>query len=353
MALHPARDALVVARRKIHAVPRRRLRHAFPARGVPDRRVRHARDLPALEPRMLRLNPPDLGKLPVRRPLDALVRHPRASVKLQNAVDHAVVIDRPPRTGKRLSIPEVIAPADRPPLVRRKRLDHVRPLPVLIVFRHVAEVLKKLPLIHVPRPIQPRLAQLRRQRFQLLQILRLLPHQRPVVRHQSLHKAVILRLLSRLEPAVDEQPFKISVPRPAGVQRVVRPLRQPVCPAHAGIDRVDPRLLQLPGLVEKHHVVFRALILPHIAVARAVAERDRRPVWKFEPLVRRLIFRDPRQLLPQRVDMVVLQLPQRPAHDQKLDPRIPQRQQLRLCAHSPALPAASGPAIGDVPVPVQ
>ena len=171
MALHPARDALVVARRKIHAVPRRRLRHAFPARGVPDRRVRHARDLPALEPRMLRLNPPDLGKLPVRRPLDALVRRPRAAVELQDPVEDPVIVDRPPRTGKRLSVPEVIAPADRPPLVRRERLNDMRPPPVPVVLRHVPEVLKKLPLIHVPRPVQPRLAQLRRQRFQLLQIL--------------------------------------------------------------------------------------------------------------------------------------------------------------------------------------
>ena len=99
---------------------------------------------------MLRLDPPDLGKLPVRRPLDALVRRPRTPVKLQNAVNDPVVIDRPPRAGKRLSIAKVIAPADRPSLVRRKRLDHVCPLPVLIMLRRIAEVLKKLPLIHIP-----------------------------------------------------------------------------------------------------------------------------------------------------------------------------------------------------------
>ena len=173
MALHPPRDPLVVAGRKIHAVPRRRLCHALPARRVPDRRIRHTRDLAALQPRVLRLDPPDLGELPVRRPLDALVRRPRAAVELQDPVEDPVIVDRPPRAGKRLSIPEVIAPADRPPLVRHERLNDMRPPPVPVVLRHVPEVLKKLPLVHIPRPMQPRLSQLWRQRLELLQIVRL------------------------------------------------------------------------------------------------------------------------------------------------------------------------------------
>ena len=99
---------------------------------------------------MLRLDPPDLGKLPVRRPLDALVRRLRTPVKFQNAVNNSIVVNCPPCTGKRLSIPEVITPADCPSLIRRKWLDHMRPLPVLIMLRRIAEVLKELSLVHIP-----------------------------------------------------------------------------------------------------------------------------------------------------------------------------------------------------------
>ena len=299
------------------------------------------------------LDPADLRKLLVRVPLDALVRCLRASVKLQNAIDHAVIVDRPPRTGKRLAVAKVIAPANRPPVRDLKRLNDMRPAPVFVVFRIVPEVLKELPFVDVPPAIQPCLAQLRRQCFELLDILRLDLHQDFVVLHQRLNEAVVFRLLFVLKSAVNEQALEIRMCRAARVQRVVRPLWKRVRAAHAGVDLVDPLLLQLPGLVNEQHVVFRALVLPQISRVVAVTERDRRSVWEPESLVGGVVLRDPRQLFFQRLDVVVPELRHRAPDDQNLDPCEVQCQQLCLRPHSPAFPSAARTAIGHMPVMIQ
>ena len=140
------------------------------------------------------------------------------------------------------------------------------------------------------------------------------------------------------------------MPRPSGVQRVIRPLRKAVCAAHTEVDLSDPALLQLPGLVDKYHVVFRALVLPEIPLVCAVSERDRRPVREPEHFVRPVIFCKPGQLRRQLLDVVVLQLLVCLSDDQNLNARIPERQQLRLRPHGPALSAAARAAIGDMPV---
>ena len=236
MALHPARHALVVARREVHAIPRRRVRDALAARCIPDGRVRHTRDLPALEPWVRVLDLGDALELLVRRPLHAFVRRLRAAIQLHDAVQHAVVVHRPPRAGKRLAVPEVVAAQDVPSPARSGRqiegLDHVAP-PVLrpqllrvrvharLVRRHQirlrAKIFKKLPLENVPRALQPCRAQLRGQLAQLGDILRLRLHQRAVVRHQRLDEAVVLRPLGIFEAAIHEQALEVSVRRSAGV----------------------------------------------------------------------------------------------------------------------------------------
>ena len=80
MALHPARDALVVALCEIHAVPCRCLLDALAAARVPDCRVCNACDILSLEPWVLPLDLRDLLELLVRCPLHALVRRLRAAV---------------------------------------------------------------------------------------------------------------------------------------------------------------------------------------------------------------------------------------------------------------------------------
>ena len=299
------------------------------------------------------LDPADLRKLLVRVPLDALVRCLRASVKLQNAIDHAVIVDRPPRAGKRLAVAKVIAPADRPSVRDLKRLDDMRPAPVLVMLRVVPEVLEELSFIDVPSAIQPRLPDLRRQRLELVDILRLGLHQDFVVLQERLNEIVVFRFLFALKAAIDKQTLEIRMCWPSRVQRVIRPLRKSVRSSHAGVDLVDPLLLQQPGLIDKQHVILRALVLLQVSLVVAVAEFDRRSVWKSEDLVGGVVLRDPRQLFFQGLDMVVPEFRHRASYDQDLDSLEMQGQQLRLRPYGPALAAAARAAIGHMPVMVQ
>ena len=328
VALHPARNTIVVARREVNAVSCRCLRHAFSARSVPDRRVCHAGDLLPGQPWMLSLHLRDLLKLHIRRPLDAGVRLARASVKLQNTVDHAVVIDGPPRAGERLSVSEVVAPADRPTRIWRERLDHMGVLPCPVSLRVVDKVLEELALVNVPPALQPCLPELFRQLLQRLDVLRLRLHERLVVGHKRLDERVVLRLFAFLKNSVNEQPLEISVALTARIERVVGALRESVCTADRCVDGVQPLLFELRGLVDEYHVVFRALILQNVAVVRAVAELDRGAVAECQELFVLCIPRDAVQLLPELVDVVVEQLRIRPAHNEDLDPRPAERQKL-------------------------
>ena len=203
----------------------------------------------------------------------------------------------------------------------------MRALPCLVAVRVVDEILKELPLINVPTPIKPRSPQCRRQILQTSDVVRLLPQQCLVVRYLRLDEGIILRVLVRIENAIDEQPLKIAVARPTGVQCVVCPLRKPVRAAHAGINLLDPFLAELRRFVNEDHVIFRALILVEVVVLCAVAERDAAAVRETEDLFRLVVLCKSLQLRPQLVDVVVAQLRHRPPHNQDLDSRIAQRQQ--------------------------
>ena len=226
----------------------------------------------------------------------------------------------------------------------------MRSLPRLVAIRVVDKILKELPLVDVPSPVEPRCPQLRRQILQTSDVVRLLPQQRLVVRDLRLDEGIILRILVRIENAIDKQPLEISMARPAWVQRVVCPLRKPVRAAHTGVDLLDPFLAELRRFVDEDHVILRALILVEVVVLCAVAERDAAAVRETEDLFRLVVLCKSLQLRPQLVDVVVAQLRHRPPHNQDLDSRIAQRQQLSLCAYRPAFPAATCSAVCDVPV---
>ena len=310
---------------------------------------------------MLPLHLRDLPKLLVGSPLDALVGGLGASVQLQYAVQHSVIVHRPPRAGKGLVVAKVVAAAYLPALGRVKGLDDVRP-PALFQQRFdlhallrglcrvgcVAEFLEKLPLEDVPAPVQPRLPQFGRQRLQLLDVVGLLGHEHLVVRHQRLNKRVVIGVFALLEFAVDEYPLDVGMPLAAGIHGVINPLGKAVRASQTRADGLHLVLGQLRGLVEVDHVVFHALEPVHVAVLGAVGKVDGRSVAEFEHLVLVVVPGDPLQLGPQSVDVVVDQLRIRPAHDQLPDARVVQRQQLGLGPHRPALSTASRPAEADI-----
>ena len=129
---------------------------------------------------------------------------------------------------------------------------------------------------------------------------------------------------------------------------VVNALGKSVHAAHARRQLPHPLLLQLRGLVEKDHVVLRALIAIRVPVAGAVSELQYAPVPEHEPSLLRPVYGRPRQLQPQRLQMICLDLRHGPPHQQHPYPRIPLRQQLGLAPHRPALSAAPRPAEGDI-----
>ena len=157
-------------------------------------------------------------------------------------------------------------------------------------------------------------------------------------------------MLVRVKNPVDKQPLEIAVARPTGVQCVVCEDRAAARAAHAGVDLLDPFLAELRRFVNEDHVIFRALILVEVVVLCAVAERDAAAVRETEDLFRLVVLCKSLQLRPQLVDVVVAQLRHRAPHNQDLDSRIAQRQQLSLCAYRPAFPSAACAAVCDVPV---
>ena len=120
--------------------------------------------------------------------------------------------------------------------------------------------------------------------------------------------------------------------------------------SHRQIDLADPVLLKVGGLIEEDHIVLRALILAEIGVAVAVAEPDRGAVVELEYLLGGVVPRQPLKHPFERLYVVVGKLSVRPADDQQPDARVPERKQPSLVAHCPALPAASGAAVGHMPV---
>ena len=348
MHLHPAGDALVVGLGEIHAVPRRRLGNALSALRVPDGRVSHAQYPPALQPPVLRLHLADLRKYLVRRPLQARVGLPGAAVQLQNAVQPPVVVHGPPAAGEGLGIAPVKAPVDGPALRYLKRVDHMGERPVGIVLRIVGKLLKELPLKYVPVPLQPRPAQLVRQDLQLLDVVRLALHQRLVVRHAGLDKDVVLRPLAALKAPVHKQPLDVLVSLPAGVAGVVHPLGEVVDAAQARGNGGHLPLAQLCGLVQEDHVVLHALQPVQVAVLGAVGKADGAAVAEGQDLVLVVVSGHALQLDAQLPDVVVDQLRIGPPHDEAADTGIAQAQQLCLCPHGPAFPAAPGAAKGNM-----
>ena len=253
VALHPAGDALVVAGHEVDPEARRGLGHALAAACVPDGGVGHALDPPPPEPGVLPLDAGDLLKLLIRRPAHALVGGIGAAVELEDAVQHPLVVERPPRAGEGLSVAEVVAPKQGPapprPGAHIQRRDHMAPSPLGLqlfprqlaaVLRgrlHVrldAEILKELSLEDVPASVEPSLSELRRQALELLQVVRVFLHECPVVRDQGLDEAVLVRLLALAKAPVEKEALDPGVALAAGIAGVVDALGKVVGASDAG-----------------------------------------------------------------------------------------------------------------------
>ena len=346
--LHPSGDTPVVAPGEIDPVPQSRLINALPPAGIPDGRVGHPLDLPALQPGMGVLYPADFRELPLRRPPHAYIRLPGAAVQLQDPINDSVVVHRPPAAGEGLGIAEVIT-AVHPPLPGNvKGGDDVGEPPVLIMGRIVGELLEYLPLEHVPLAVQPGVPQPPGQGLQLPQIVRLGPQQSPVVRDLGGDEHIVLRVFSGLKAPVDEQTLDVAVARSAGVAGVIQPLGKSVDAPETGRELPHPLLLQLGGLVQEDHVVFRALIAVHVAVGGAVAKVQHAAVGERKLPCRGPVLRQIGQLPAKKADVIGFQLLVGPAHQQQPDARIPQGQELGLGADGPAFAAAPGPAEGHI-----
>ena len=204
MHLHPSGHAPIIALVKVDMILRRRLADTLPAAGIPDGRIGHPQYAFALEPRVCIFDLAYLGKLLVRRPLHALVWRTGTAVQLHDAVGHTVIVDGPPCAGKRLCVAEVVAAIDLPLLRNVKRLDHMGKASVAVVLRIVDKFLEELARINIPAPVQIHLAQPLRQRQQILVVFRLAFHQRRVIRHLCLNKAVVFRLFLFLKVPVDK-----------------------------------------------------------------------------------------------------------------------------------------------------
>ena len=130
----------------------------------------------------------------------------------------------------------------------------------------------------------------------------------------------------------------------AGVAGEVHPLGKVVDAPQARGELPHPLLPQLGTLVQKDHVVLRALIAVHVAVAGAVAELQGGAVEKAEhplggPVLGHLVKR-----VAELADVVALQLLIGAPHDEQPDAGIPQSQQHGLGADGPGFPAAPRPA---------
>ena len=141
----------------------------------------------------------------------------------------------------------------------------------------------------------------------------------------------------------------------AGVAGVVRSFRKVVRAAHSSVDLGDPFLPQLRRLIQKYHVILRALVLIQIGVRGTIAELDRAriaglPVREREALLRLVVSGNPMQYAQKRRNVVVNQLRVRFADYKYANPVVSQPQQNGLISNGPALPASTCPAIGRVPV---
>ena len=134
----------------------------------------------------------------------------------------------------------------------------------------------------------------------------------------------------------------------AGVAGVVDAFGEVVDAAKTRGKLPHPLLPQLGTFVQKDHVVLRALIAVHVAVAGAVAKLQRGAVGKGEGAVGGLVLCRAVELGAQLADVVALQLLIGAPHDQQPDAGIAQGQQLGLGAHGPAFAAAARSAKGDV-----
>ena len=350
MQLHPPGEPLVVPGREVDLVPGRGVRDALPRLPVPDGGVGDPRDPLSRKPPVLGFNAVNLPEHLLRRPLDPLVGGSGAAVQLQNPVGHPVVVHRPPAAGKGPVVAPVEAAVNFPPLGNFERLNDMGEPPVPVVGGVVPEFLKELAVEHIPAALQPGLAQLGRQFFQRAQVFRLAFLQGGVVADLCLDKGVVLRVLVRLKPPVDEQPLEVAVAGAAGVQGVVGALGKVVHAPDAGVDLGQPAFLKLSRLVGKPHVVLRALVLAQIGTAAAIAERDGAAVRESEQLFGLVVPGKPSQDGGEGGNVVVEKLLVGPAGDEDLDAGVAQAQEHRLPPDEPAFPAAPGAAVAHIAV---
>ena len=155
-----------------------------------------------------------------------------------------------------------------------KRIDDMRTNAVIIVCRHIEELLEVLSFIYVPIAVQPRLPDLRRQGFKLLDVVGLSCHQSLVVSDERLNEAILFRILILTILPSDEQSLNPLVTYSACIAGQVNALRILVDGSDTRHQHSELLFGELSRLVYEHNVRLCALKPVQVLVVSQIAKKD-------------------------------------------------------------------------------
>ena len=206
MHLHPSWNALVVSRSEEHFLFQCHLVYRLSATFVPNRWICYALYALAFKIRMFVFNSPDFFELFRRLPLNTLVWCFRATVQLGYSVYNTFLINRPPANAEWFGVSKVVAAvyihlSDR---LGWQWINHMRPSSVNIMIRIINKLFEKLSFKYVPVAFQPCLADLGWQCFQLFDVVWVASHQRFVICHKALDKAIFVRIFVDVKFAINK-----------------------------------------------------------------------------------------------------------------------------------------------------
>ena len=98
---------------------------------------------------------------------------------------------------------------------------------------------EELPGVNIPVAVKPRSAQILRQRFKLVDVIRLRFHQRVVVLRLCRNKSVILRVLVRVKKPVNKQSLYPVVAGASRVRRKIGSFRKIIYASNNGFQSVE------------------------------------------------------------------------------------------------------------------
>ena len=185
---------------------------------------------------------------------------------------------------------------------------------------------EELPGVNIPVSVKPRSAQILRQRFKLVDVIRLRFHQRVVVLRLCRNKSVILRVLVRVKKPVNKQSLYPVVTGASRVRRKIGSFRKIIYASNNGFQSVELIFGKLRRFVYKQNIVFLPLVLQNITVRCTISCNDNTlfslVFVEIECLVSLFVFGNSVQLLFKRRYVVSLKLRKGSPNYKHLYPRI-------------------------------